>query len=374
MSNMSQTLTLILASGRADHLSPIVAGKPKALVPYGGVFCIADFTLSNCVNSDIERAYLLTQYKSNAMKQYVESSLWRTDIMCLPPRSASGYRGTADSLYQNLDLLRNKDTQYVLVLPADHVYKMNYSRLVRFHASHGGDATIAAVPYLRHRADESMGVYVFNAAALHKALLRDAGNFGSNHDLEGDVLPNLIRSNQVFTYDFSAFDSALGSYWRGVNTIDAYYRAHMEILAMNSPFDPYQDARWPIYAGGRPAASCVMSDPERQAPDSVISEDSDLSGARVLQSVISPSVTVGHAAHIERSVIMRGARVGPGAHIRRAIICEGVEIPAGERIGFDGAKDRNRFFVSDNGVVVVHSINAGRSHRQPIPAVVAKIA
>jgi len=308
---------------------------------------------------------LLTHYKLNSIRQYVESGVWKTDIACLPPRFLNGYRGTADALYQNLDLLRTHGTRYVLVLSADHIYKMNYSRLVRFHSSHGGEATVAT------KGTVSTGVYVFNAAALHKALLREAGRFSSNHDIEKDVLGRLDR---VAAYDFAAADSGVGSYWRCIDTIDAYHRAHMEILAMNSPFDPYQDARWPIYAGGRPAASCILGDPQRPLLDSIISEDSAISGATVLQSVISRSVSIGFGAQIERSVVMRGARVGRGARIRRAIICEGIEIPDGERIGFDSAEDRRRFLVTENGVVVVQPNNFVNIRRQSVPVVVAKIA
>src|SRR5215831_1649084 len=150
MSIMSQTLTVILAGGRDNRLSPIMSGKPKPLVPFGGVFCILDFTLSNCLNSDIERAYLLTQYKPGFISRYIESSSWQTDLVCLPPRFANAHRGTADMLYQNLDLIRSRGTEYVLVLAANHLCKINYSRLVRFHASQGADATIATVQYPRH--------------------------------------------------------------------------------------------------------------------------------------------------------------------------------------------------------------------------------
>src|SRR5215831_10125370 len=266
MSIMSQTVTFILAGGRDDRLSPITSGKPRTLLPFGGVFCILDFTLSNCLNSDIERAYLLTQYKPGFISRYIESSSWKTDLVCLPPRFANAHRGTADMLYQNLDLIRSRGTEYVLVLEADHLCKINYSRLVRFHASQGADATIATVQYPRHSVDEaefleidshgrvmglekpnrpglqsnstnvmaSMGVYVFKASALHKALLRDAGIFGSNFDFRKDVLPKLVRSDRVLAYDFASNDSGRGGYWRSLGTIDAYHRAQMESLALDS--------------------------------------------------------------------------------------------------------------------------------------------
>jgi glucose-1-phosphate adenylyltransferase len=400
MSIMSQTLTIILAGGRDDRLSPIMSGKPKLLVPFGGAFSILDFTLSNCLNSDVERAYVLTKYKSSLITRYVESSSWKTELHCLAPRFSNAHRGTADALYQNLDLIRSSGIEYVLILTPDHIYKMNYTRLVRFHASHGGDATIAAVQHPRQSSSEAevlevdpqgqitgfqqkpdssstlatMGVYVLNASALHKALLRDAGSFDGHHDFEGDILPQVVRSNRVFAYDLTEHDSGLGGYCRSLSTIDEYHRAQMEILAMNSAFDPYQDARWPIYAGGRPAFSCVKSDPRHLILDSIISEDVETAGAAIIQSVISPAVKVAAGANIAGSIVMPGARVGRGAQIRRAIICEGVVIPEGERIGFDAADDRGRFLVTENGVTVVHSINVRRLQRENIPVHIARSA
>jgi glucose-1-phosphate adenylyltransferase len=406
MSIMSQTVTFILAGGRDDRLSPITSGKPRTLLPFGGVFHILDFTVSNCLNSDIERAYLLTQYKPGFISRYIESSSWKTDLVCLPPRFANAHRGTADMLYQNLDLIRSRGTEYVLVLEADHLCKINYGRLVRFHASQGADATIAAVQYPRHSVGEaelleidshgqvaglekanrfdpqsdstnvlaSMGVYVFKASALHKALLRDAGTFGSNFDFRKDVLPKLVRSDRVLAYDFASSDSGRGGYWRSLGTIDAYHRAQMEILALNSALDPYQDARWPLYAGGRPAASCITTDPRRMVLDSIISDDTDVSGAAIIQSVISKSVEVGPGAHVAGSVLMPGARVGRGAKIRRAIVCEGAVIPEGERIGFNTAEDRHRFFVTENGVAVVHPSYARRLQDEAAHLEIAKSA
>jgi glucose-1-phosphate adenylyltransferase len=361
MGIMSQTLTIILAGGRGGRLFPVSSGTAKALVPFGGAFCVLDFTLSNCVNSDIERAYVLTQYKSESIKKYVDSSSWKTDLICLPPRFANGYRGTANAVYQNLNLLRGGEWKHVLVLAADHIYKMNYARLVRFHAEHGGSATIAALPQPDGiDALANMGVYVFEPSALYKALLRDEGDFTSSHDFGRDVLPKLIRTDRVCTYDFTVSDPGLGNYWRNIGTIDSYYAAQMELLKTNSPLDPGQDARWPIHAGGRPASSCLVADRERGIVDSLISDSWPRTGSSVVRSVISRSVTVAAGAHIENAILMSGARVGSDTRIRRAIVCEGVTIPDGETIGFDAAEDRNRFLVMQNGVVVVHTGHAAR--------------
>jgi glucose-1-phosphate adenylyltransferase len=279
---------------------------------------------------------------------------------------------------------------------------MDYRRLLRFHASQGGDATIAAVQYPRklskelgvldidergqvvhfeekpeypqaHRSDSSMvlasmGIYVFNAAALRKALLRDAGNFNGSHEFGKDLLPDLIRTSRVFAYDFTNSNGPLGSYWRDVGNIDTYYRSHMELLLLNSTFDPYGDARWPVCAGGKhlrfqsagPNAGRNEDLNSSYGVDSVISPDSDVSGARIQQSVLSPSVYVAPSAEISGSILMSGVRVGPHAKVRHAIIGEGVVIPEGARIGCDFIEDRRRFHVTENGVVVIHGPDAAR--------------
>jgi glucose-1-phosphate adenylyltransferase len=284
---------------------------------------------------------------------------------------------------------------------------MNYGRLVRFHAEHGGSATIGAVRYPRSLAGEvghlatdesgqvigfeekpgvcpaqpngadvlaSMGVYVFEPSVLYKALLRDEGDFTSSHDFGRDVLPRLIRSDRVFAYDFTANDSGLGDYWRDVGTIDSYYTAQMELLMTNSPFDPHRDARWPIHAGGRRAASCLVADRDRGIFDSLIPENWPSLGSSIVRSVISGSARVDAGVHIEKAILMSGSRVGANAKIRRAIVCEGVSIPDGEMIGFDASEDRNRFLVTQNGVVVVHAGHAARFRSESALMYSAKVA
>jgi len=396
------TLTFILAGGQGKRLSPFTSGRAKPLVSFGGVFQIIDFTLSNCVNSGLERAYILTQYKADSVRSYIEASSWTTEFLCLPSSPSSGYHGTADSVYKNMHLFSQEKADYVLILASDHIYKMDYRRLLRFHASHGGDATVAAVQYPRKLAKElgildvdergqvvefeekpeypkagrsdsstvlaSMGIYVFNAATLRKALLRDAGNFNGSHEFGKDVFPGLIRTDRVFAYDFTRNNGPLGTYWRDVGNLDAYYRAHMELLLLNSAFDPYGDARWPVCAGGRTAPfRCAGSNADRSAEmvassgvDSVISPNSEVSGAVVQQSVLSHSVYVAPSAEISGSVLMSGVRVGQGAKVRHAILGEGVVVPDGIRIGCDFVEDRRRFHVTENGVVVVHGADSVR--------------
>jgi glucose-1-phosphate adenylyltransferase len=241
----SRTTTFVLGANSDKHLAPLTSGRVKPLVPFGGLFRIVDFTLSNCVNSGIERAYLLTGRHTNSMRRYVESSSWRTQLHCLPPLFTDGYQGTGDSLYQNLNLVCGDAADCVLVLPADQICKMDYRKLLRFHHSHGGDATIATAHYPLQFANRgylelagdgrvsrlqqtpgqrsiaslastsvlaNMGVYVLTATALRRALLRDAGMTRSTHDLVKDILPYVIESNRTFAYDFTANSSDLGAY------------------------------------------------------------------------------------------------------------------------------------------------------------------
>jgi len=248
------TLTFILAGGQGKRLAPFTSGRAKPLVSFGGIFRIVDFTLSNCVNSGLERAYLLTQYKADSIRGYIETSSWTTDFVCAPSSPSSSYLGTADAVYKNIHLFTEAKADYVLILASDHIYKMDYRKLLRFHASHGGDATIAAVQYPRklskelgvldvdergqvvhfeekpeypqgHRSDSSMvlasmGIYVFSAAALRKALLRDAGNFNGSHEFGRDLIPDLLRTGRVFAYDFTNNSGSLGAYWRDVGSVD----------------------------------------------------------------------------------------------------------------------------------------------------------
>jgi glucose-1-phosphate adenylyltransferase len=336
----SRTTTFVLASEASKRLIPLTSGKVKPLVPFGGLFRIVDFTLSNCDNSGIERAYVVTGRNSNLIRRYVESGSWKTELLCLPPLSPVGYRGTADSLYQNLNLFCRNSDGFVLVLPSDHIYKMDYRKFLRFHASHGGDATIASVrcpgrlagqlgaldvhadgrvAHISERSDAprvlgNMGIYVFTVAALRRALLRDAGNALSSHDLAKDVLPQLIQSDRVVAYDFTVQSSDLGSYWRDIDSIDSYYRSQMELLVMNSPFDPYINARWPAYAGGKALPPFAGLD------DSFISGNSHVSSCAVLKSVIASEVEICGPAGIERSVLMRGVRVGRWVKLRSLLM------------------------------------------------------
>jgi glucose-1-phosphate adenylyltransferase len=396
----SRTLTFILAGGNGKRLHPLTRNKPTPLVPFGGIFRVIDFTLSNCVNSHLKDVYLLTQHEPASLHRY--SKLVATNpngpfrheqsLTCLAPRQGTTYRSTVDAVCQNTSVLEKERPEFVLVLAADHIYKMDYTDLLRRHADSGADLTVAAIEYPRrlargfgvlevnsaseviafeekpedpkpllknpHTALVSMGIYVFNTGALVKAVIEDTCRMRSSHDFGRDVIPNSIGSLRVHAYDFTAAGHSTAGYWRDVGTIDSYYRSQMELLLVNSPFDPYNDARWPTYAFGEPdhVSSLLAAQPGWNLPvDSVVSRQSIVSGARIAQSVISRGVCVEATAEIESTVLMPGVRVGRGARIRRAVVDENVEIPDGAEIGYDREKDRRRFRVSHGGVVVVSS-------------------
>jgi glucose-1-phosphate adenylyltransferase len=395
---ISQTLTFILAGGNGTRLHPLTKDKAKPLVPFGGVFRIIDFTLSNCVNSNLKSVYLLTQHKQASLHRYVEAVASKPDspfcdgrgsLMCLHPKPGSTYGGTADAMFQNLSTINQEKPEFVLILASDQIYQMDYTNLLRRHADSGADVTVAAVEYPRklsggfgvlqvnargeviafeekpqnpkpmptnpNTALVSMGIYVFNTRALIKAVTEDARRTRSNHDFGANVIPDSIGSLRVSAYDFTTAPNSMPRYWRDVGTLDTYYRSQMELLVVNSPFDPYNDALWPEYAFGElcPSSSLAELIDRHSAADSVVSRSSTISGARIVRSVISRGVHVEPSAEIESSVLLPGVRVGRGARIQQAVIDENVQIPEGTTIGYDREADRHRFRVSAGGVVIV---------------------
>jgi glucose-1-phosphate adenylyltransferase len=397
---VSRTLTFVLAGGNGKRLHPLTRNKPKPLVPFGGVFRVIDFTLSNCVNSNLRKVYLLTQQKHVSLHRYIEKAASNPDssfsherggsLACLSPNQSSGYRGTADAVFQNMAIIERERPEFVLVLAADHIYKMDYTQLLRRHADSGADLTMAAVEYPRSTAGSlgvlamnsrneviafeekpddpkpmlknpgsvlvSMGVYVFSTSALIKMVTEDAWRRSSNHDFGSNIIPDAIGRLRVCAYNFTAEAHGTARYWRDVGTIDNYYRSQMELLQVNSPFDPYNDALWPTYAFGESnvlnSALTEVWGPNSTL-DSVVSRRSAIFDARVARSVISKAVRVETSAEIESSVLLPGVRVGRGARIRRAVIDEYIEIPDGTEIGYDLDMDRQRFHVSRGGIVVI---------------------
>jgi glucose-1-phosphate adenylyltransferase len=340
---LEATLTLVLAGGRGTRLFPLTAQRPKSAVPIGGLFRLIDFTLSNCLNSGLRKLLLLTQYKYESLHRYVRdgwSGLWNKRhgdtgeyILCLAPVSGKRYRGTADAIYQNMEIIARENPEFVLVLSGDRIYRMDYTELLQRHSNSGAAVTVAEVrqPARRKNGSVNMGVYVFTTKALMRAVSEDAGQV-TNHDLEADIIPLLIQSVPICAYAFAP-------YWRDIRTIDSYYESNMELAQAKPPFDPYTNGMWPIRTPGYAA----LHPSEMVLP----------LAKGVRNSVISPGVHIARDAEVENSVVMRGAIIGKGARVRRAIVEEGVEILPGSRIGFDAVTDRARYPISENGVVVV---------------------
>jgi len=398
-----QSLAMILAGGRGSRLGPLTNWRAKPAVPFGGKFRIIDFTLSNCVNSDVRRIGIATQYKAQSLIGHVQRGWSFLDgrfqefVELLPAQqrvTADWYQGTADAVFQNLDILREHAPRYVLVLSGDHVYKMDYSKMLAEHAKREADLSVACVgvpvgeasdfgvmavdthsrvtgfeekpakpaplPGRADRALVSMGVYVFEASFLYEQLIRDAADSGSNHDFGKDVIPHLVRGGyRVYAHDFasSCVNVANGvPYWRDVGTIDAYWGANMELVKVQPELDLY-DEHWPIWTHQEqlPPAKFVFDEDGRRglAVESMVSGGCVVSGATVRRSLLFSKVRVNEHALVEDSVVLPAVDVGRGAVVRRAILDRGCRLPEGIRIGVDHEQDRQRFHVSAAGIVVV---------------------
>jgi glucose-1-phosphate adenylyltransferase len=397
------TLALVLAGGRGTRLGPLTDWRAKPAVPFGGKFRIIDFSLSNCVNSGIRRVGICTQYKAQSLIRHVQRGWSFLDgrfndfIELLPAQqrvTADWYKGTADAVYQNLDLLRRHAPGYVLVLAGDHVYKMNYARMLVDHAAREADLTIACievpladasafgamqidatgritgfqekpahpqpVPGRTDVALASMGIYVFNAAFLYEQLIRDADEPLSKHDFGGDVIPHLIaRGYRVNAHRFA--DSCVNMiegrpYWRDVGTLDAFWEANLDLVHVTPDLNLY-DETWPIwtYQEQLPPAKFVFDDEGRRgtAIDSMVSGGCIVSGSLVRRSLLFSRVRVHSYSTVEDSVILGDADIGRNSVIRRAVIDKHCRLPAESRIGVDLDEDRRRFHVSANGITLV---------------------
>ncbi len=396
-----QTVALILAGGRGTRLRKLTEWRAKPAVHFGGKYRIIDFTLSNCLNSGIRRIAVLTQYKADSLIRHIQKG-WgflRGElgefIDLLPAQQRlheSWYKGTADAVYQNLDILRNYGPEYVLILAGDHVYKMDYGAMLAYHVENRADLTIACIevpikdasafgvmqvdessrvvdfiekpeypPCIPGRADmalASMGIYIFNAKFLYEQLIRDADDPDSSHDFGKDIIPRVIKRYRAFAYPFLDVETGVQSYWRDVGTIDAYWAANMELIGVNPELNLY-DRDWPIwtYQEQVPPAKFVFEDREHdrvgQAFDSMVCGGCIISGATVRHSILSPNVRVNSWALVEHSVVLPQVNIGRHAKVRRAIIDRGCRIPEGMEIGYDLEADKERFDVSPGGIVTV---------------------
>jgi len=395
----SGTLAVVMAGGRGERLKALTAHRCKPATPFGGKFRIIDFVLSNCVNSGIRQISILTQYKAQSLIQHVQQgwSYLRGEfgefVEVVPAQQQLGeiwYRGTADALYQNLELILSHRPKHVLVLAGDHIYKMDYGPMIAYHVEKGADVTVGvvvlpaaesrhfgvltatewnrvtkftekpAVPdTLPNRPDSiiaSMGIYVFNTRLLEKLLIEDAGDSASQHDFGRNIIPNAIGTRQVFAYPFQDVKTRAQSYWRDVGTIDAFYEANVELVHVNPELNIY-DREWPIwtYQVHAPPAKFVLDEDGRRgmAINSVVAGGCIISGSTVRGSLLFSDVRVDERTLVEDAVVLPHVEIGKGCHIRRAILDEGCQVPDGMRIGLDHGADAQRFHVTEKGVVLV---------------------
>jgi glucose-1-phosphate adenylyltransferase len=394
------TLAIIMAGGRGERLKDLTAHRCKPATPFGGKFRIIDFVLSNCVNSGIRQISILTQYKAQSLIQHVQRgwSYLRGEfgefVETIPAQQQMGpmwYRGTADAVHQNIDLILSHRPKHVLVLAGDHIYKMDYGPMIAYHVEKGADITVGVVEVpasdsihfgvltatewnrvtkfsekpkvpdtLPSRPDAilaSMGIYVFNTRLLEKMLAEDAADENTAHDFGKDILPKAIGTNlQVFAYPFQDVKTRAQSYWRDVGTIDAYYEASLELVHVKPELNIY-DQDWPIwtYQVQQPPAKFILDEDGRRgmALNSMVSGGCIISGAVVRESLLFTNVRVDEGSSIQRSVILPHVEIGRGCVICGAILDEGCEIPDGMSIGVDRAADESRFYVTEKGVVLV---------------------
>jgi glucose-1-phosphate adenylyltransferase len=399
MNRFKELLTIIMAGGKGERLYPLTRDKAKPSIIFGGIYRIIDFTLSNCLNSGIRRIYVLSQYGSFSLDQHLRVSwdLMRPDlgeyIYSMPPQQITvdrWYRGTADSIYQNLKILDEERPRQVLILSGDHVYKMDYAAMLDFHVSKGADMTVAAVPaprkeasafgilhvdadhkvidFLEKPADPpsmpgnpeyslvSMGVYVFEAEELVRQLIVDAKNKDSKHDFGRDIIPRMVGRKKVFAFNFEDPVTHAPSYWRDIGQLDAYFEAHMDLVGEEPVFDLF-GGDWAVrgHVTVSPPAKYLSRHKPVEVTDSLVSAGCVINEAKVSRSVLSPWVQIGRGAEVREAILWDGVRIGVGAKIRRAIIEDGVNIPPRYTIGYDAQADASRFPVTEGGIVVVPS-------------------
>jgi len=397
--SMRNALGVLLAGGQGERLWPLTRDRAKPAVPFGGVYRIIDVTLSNCLNSDLRRVFVLTQYKALSLNRHVRRG-WSVlmglgdFIEVLPPQmrvSQHWYQGTADAVYQNIYSIGSEQSSYVFILSGDHIYKMNYQKMLEQHVEAGADVTVATLEVTPSEASKrfgvletdnnwrivgfeekpehpkeslvhpgkvnaSMGVYLFNRQLLLPMLIADAENPSSSHDFGKDIIPRIIEKYRVFAYNFLDENKKDMSYWRDVGTIAAYHEANMDLVSVSPIFNLY-DKTWPLHTWQQqyPPAKFVFADPERKgvALDSIVGAGSIVSGGRVEKSVLGLDVRVNSYSEVDDSIIFNHVIIGRHARIRRAIIDRHVNLPEGTVIGYDLEADRARYSVTENGIVVV---------------------
>ncbi len=406
---LRETLTFILAGGQGERLMPLTAKRAKPAVPFGGAYRIIDFTLSNCIHSGLRRIHVLTQYQARSLEEHIRFG-WNflprrleQFISVRPPhhmKTGTWYQGTADAIYQNLDTLEDDQPRHVLILSGDHIYKMDYGRMLEQHLETQAAVTIGAVQVSaaesrrfgilevddagRVRSFEekpargkelpdspgtclgSMGIYIFETQELVRRLKADAElGSGSSHDFGKDVIPRMIGEAAVHAHRFQDVSPARAPYWRDVGTLEAYHESNLDLCNVSPQFNLY-DLDWPIYTlwHNDPPAKTVFDEYQgmkSEVVDSLLCPGVVVSGARVRRSILSNRVRVEEKAVVEDSILFAGAVVGREARVRHAIVDKWIQIPPGARIGFDPEEDRRRFVLSDTGIVVVTGGTASRN-------------
>ncbi len=397
---MKDTLGVLLAGGAGERLSPLTRDRAKPAVPFAGQYRIIDITLSNCINSELRKVYILTQYKALSLNRHIREG-WSGAVAqdlgefieILPPMQRMGpkwYQGTADAVYQNIYSIGAERPKYIIILSGDHIYKMNYGKMLDRHKEAGADVTLATLPiqpdevsrfgvvevdkrgevtgflekpkttHLRspwnpNMVDASMGIYIFNTDVLLPALMRDAERDDSKHDFGHNILPDMLGRYKMSAYNF-VDENRKELYWRDVGTLDAYYDANMDVTSVNPVFNLY-DNDWPMRTRVRqyPPAKFVFGQAGRdgQAVNSVVSAGCIISGSCVSHSLLSQDVRINSYSNVDSSILFPHVNIGRHCQIRRAIIDRDVHLPEGTVIGFNPAEDRKRYLVTESGLTVV---------------------
>jgi glucose-1-phosphate adenylyltransferase len=393
-----KVLAMVLAGGRGERLYPLTRDRAKPAVPFGALYRIIDFTLSNCINSEIRRIYALTQYKSTSLHRHIQfgwnilSASLGEFVEAIPAQQRIDehwYQGTADAIFQNIYTIQQERPDLILILSGDHIYKMDYRKMIDFHIEKKADLTVGAIRMDRRLSQEfgviqvnedwqiigfeekpeepktipgdpdgilaSMGIYIFPTEILVRRLIEDVRS-DSTHDFGRDIIPAMIHKNRVLAFDFRKADRGGVGYWRDVGTIDAYFEATMDLVSVTPQLNLY-DPQWPIftYQSPYPPAKTVLEEEGRMgtAINSILSNGCIISGGSVKRSVLSPRVGVHSYAEVEDSILLEGVDVGRNAKIRRTIIDKDVQIPSNMTIGYDLDEDARRFTVTASGIVVV---------------------
>ncbi|MFO0968528.1 MAG: glucose-1-phosphate adenylyltransferase [Gemmataceae bacterium] len=414
---MKDVLTLILAGGKGTRLEPLTRDRAKPAVPFGGLYRIIDFPLSNCINSDLRRILVLTQYKARSLDRHIAAGWWflsrelREYIEVLPPQQRIDehwYKGTADAIYQNIYVIEKAEPKYVLILAGDHIYKMDYSEMLRTHIERGADMTVGCLTVPKSEAIHfgvmqvdpqdnivgfqekpkenpitipndpntilaSMGIYVFTARTMYELLCQDATRPDSEHDFGKNIIPAMVGRHKVVAHRFHDKNRKATPYWRDVGTLDAYYQANMDLVDVDPVLNLY-DREWPIrtYQPQLPPPKFVFYDDGSQfgrrgeAHESMVCQGCIISGGHVRRSILSANVRVNSYSVVENSILFSGVDVGRHCRIRRAIIDKDVRIPPHTTIGYDIEHDRKRgFVISDQGVVVIAKAELPETFQQP---------